>query len=359
MHPQLLARSCGVLALCVALSGCADAESVRSLTQGIIGGAPTGDAHGEVVFVTTIAQGRVKQCSGTLIAPNLVLTALHCVSTKNPTQGVLCDDMGHPASADNSSLLGPPVKPGNVAVYVGPIPAPNPDANVIQVIGSGSATICENDLAFVVLDRALSLPIAPLRLDTPASVGEELTVVGFGQNSTGASEDRQERTVQVTATGQWIRTFTVSEGPCLGDSGGPALTANGKLSGVFSTVSLDCSGADAAGKYTDISHFGPLVQRAFAAANGELPSDAGSADAGALETGDANEADAANETGDAGAAGAAGTSAALPQPSSTLSAHGGCSVGHGQTDGWAQAILGLFAARLWRRRPKVSAHAET
>jgi len=348
MYPEFLAHVLSVGAACVVLSGCADGEAPRALRQGIIGGSATGEAHGEVVFVSTVSQGRVKQCSGTLVAQNLVLTALHCVSTRNPTQGVVCDDTGHPASADNSALLGPLVKPDSVAVYVGPVPAQTPDANVTQIIGSGSATICENDLAFIVLDRALALPVAPLRLEAPATVGEELTVVGFGENSTGASDDREARAVQVTATGQWIRTFTVSEGPCLGDSGGPSLTADGKLAGVFSTVSLDCSGADAAGKYTDVSYFGPLAARAFAAAQGD-----GMPDAGAGNTSDdAGLADA--QAALEGGAGAAGATTRSPLPLE-LSAHGGCRFDPTGNPAGSLVGLALFAARLCRRqRGKVS-----
>lgn len=78
------------------LAGCsaADADShsdssdiTFSREQGILGGTVDKTDNAVVAILTNSAEG-ISLCSGTLIAPNLVLTAQHCVAT--PPSNTTC-----------------------------------------------------------------------------------------------------------------------------------------------------------------------------------------------------------------------------------------------------------------------------
>lgn len=281
MYSQILKGHVGCLALAGLLSACAGPEPLGERRLEVVGGTPTGEAHAGVLLVGSevrnIGGSRVvKLGSGTLVAPNLIATALHVVSVNPSNIPFTCDATGNEVSGSKGSLLGATVSPEKVAVYGGPTVyggtgSAEPLAYGLEIVSTGSSTICENDLAFVILDRELSLPAVPVRRGDPIQRGEVLTAIGFGSDDPSASPTRTERDVNVTAAGQWIRTFTVSEGPCEGDSGGPALSREGALAGVFSTVGVDCTGPNAAAKYTDLSFFSKLVERAFEAGGDGSP----------------------------------------------------------------------------------------
>lgn len=65
------------------------------------------------------------------------------------------------------------------------------------------------------------------------------------------------------------RTFSLGESVCMGDSGGPAISAQGAVLGVYSTNSAGCSGSGARNFFTMLSGFGPLIREAYAAAGAE------------------------------------------------------------------------------------------
>jgi hypothetical protein len=174
-------------------------------------------------------------------------------------------------SSTNGAVLGATVAPEKFSIYQGFTPSAEPVAHGVQIISTGSETLCENDLAFVVLDRAVDLPIVPIYRGPPAQLGDVLTAVGYGSEDPDALPTRTQREVTVTEVGQWVRTFTVSEGPCEGDSGGPTLSSTGELTGVFSSVSVGCTGPNASAKYTDISFFSKVVEEAFRAADAGSP----------------------------------------------------------------------------------------
>lgn len=307
MHPQLLKPTLlGVLMLLPV--GCGTApDAPGELREAVIGGEETGPAHAGVLYVTSevreLSSGTVvKIGTGALVAPNLLLTALHVVS-KNPSNvPFTCDASGSEVSGSSGALLGSAVSPSAVAVYTGPTPGDQPAARGAKLVTSGSSTICQNDIAFVVLDTPLDLPIYRLRRASHIEIGDVVDVVGFGSgpDMLGAEVVRSERRVSVTDIGQWIRTFTVSEGPCEGDSGGPALDTEGLLAGVFSSVAVDCSGPNAAAKYTDVSYFEPLVQQAFDAADAgsPWPGDAGNG-GGSGTAGESTSGEAGSRSGPA------------------------------------------------------------
>lgn len=327
MHPGFLSRAVAVLALLAAACS-APPEPAGMQRSAVIGGELTGTAHAGVVYVSSEVRNLSgvplsKVGSGSVVAPNLVLTALHVVSRNPSDVPFTCDDMGHEISGSDGSLLGPTVEPQKVTIYAGQVPGAEPVARGVRIVSTGSSTLCQNDIAFVVLDTPVELPAYPIHRGSAAELGATLTVVGYG---TGQSPEpqpvRSEREVSVVDVGQWIRTFTVSEGPCEGDSGGPALAEDGELVGVFSTVATDCKGPNAAAKYTDVSYFQPLVEEAFEAADAGSPWSNGTG-------GDAGEAGEAGRAGDPGQGGSGAAEAGAPAGGSDADTNGddsGCTL---------------------------------
>src|SRR5262249_28671426 len=118
--------------------------------------------------------------SGTLIAPNLVLTARHCVAAteSTPSEQVACDVARFASVAPAEYfVVSPrtmrPTTPGDPSFY---------RAAEIRV-DDASSDVCGHDVALLVLEkgipRAQATPLAP-RVDAPAAVGEGFSAVGYG-----------------------------------------------------------------------------------------------------------------------------------------------------------------------------------
>jgi hypothetical protein len=361
VHREFLIRAGVALLSSSALLGCSgQTDPLAVWKQGVLGGEPTGSNQAGVLYVTSEVRNLsnaavVKIGSGSLVAPNLVMTALHVVSRNPSNVPFTCDASGNAVSGGSGALLGPTVSPEKVTIYAGPLPNDEPIAHGTQIVSSGSTTICENDIAFVVLDTALDLPSYPIHRGAPVDVGARLTVIGYGSTAEEPSGEvtRTEREVDVTAIGQWIRTFTVSEGPCEGDSGGPALSRDTEVVGVFSSVSADCAGPTAAAKYTDVSYFASLVEQAFEAAGAGSPWSQGEGAENPVDLGGAGQsAEIEPAEGGGGAAGAP-----LYAPTVPKNRDAGCAMvaleGGSKAVRWFGAAAALlFVGARWGRQRK-------
>ncbi len=229
---------------CAAHVGCADdpstTDSVREHTASIQGGYENPNDPAVVGMLSGPGM-----CSGSLIAPNLVLTAQHCVTSTN-TEYVDCatSKFGEVLSTTSFGVttewdgLEKLFSHEHVKLYF---------ASAI-LIPPGDDSMCGRDVALVLLtDKGVppteALPINP-RVDEDVQTGEVYRAVGFGAtspNGAGAGVRRGLDDLIVRCSGDCATTSVVNgkewrgdTGVCGGDSGGPALDAQGRVIGVVS-----------------------------------------------------------------------------------------------------------------------------
>jgi MYXO-CTERM domain-containing protein len=262
----------------------ASAPALGELSQPMIDGEPSDSTYEDVVFIQTKQSADSSlACTGTLVAPNLVITALHCVTSSSLGNFSCKPDGSMVADNVQDGTFGPLVPPGNVKVYAGsPVDYHAPIASGAHLYGSGSTQACQGDLALVQLDRNVDLPVATLRLDKMATYNEQADVLGYGATETADSQGlRLVRHVQVLDVGPSStaepprtttpRTFVVGAGPCKGDSGGPAFDSNSRaLLGVFSlNTAASCDLVGIRNVYTSLSPYSKVILDAFQAAGAD------------------------------------------------------------------------------------------
>jgi len=311
----------------------AEQERVGRVASPIVNGVDSTDVHDAVVLIkhydAVQIGGGAEGCTGTMLTPRLVLTARHCVAESDPQAA--CDSEGNPQFG--GKVIGN--YPANkLFAFSG---ATRPDflggldhaARGVEILDDGSTTICNHDIAFLLLDSPLPFSkVAPVRLTAASSVGEQLTIVGWGVTETTPTPERRRARAGVAtltvgpAAGLGPAELQLGEGGCAGDSGGPALSAAGAVVGVLSRGGngTDARPGDPAGciggtnVFTRVAGHEAFVRAAYAKAN-QAPWDEGQPEPGAGDGAAPAEAEAEKDSGcsvsGAHGVGRGGSSAAL------------------------------------------------
>ena len=279
---RILVTSCIPLAAAVmALTGAGCVKRQQTPDEKMLRAVEQESSTGVVAIATTMADNpnHITLCSGALVAPNLVLTARHCVS-RAVTATPSCDARGRSHNGDH---LAEDVDPSSIAIYTGSHVRPDvdtPAARAIRTLHPTGQVLCDSDVAFLVLDRAVpNSTVLSMRLHAPVEAGDVVVPVGFGggpSNIVGTKVARAQSTVLATgpsanaATGAVLgpREFEVDRATCRGDSGGPAIDVlSGEIVGVVSRGG-SCS-ANGNHVYTRVDAYSRLATAAFSAAEKE------------------------------------------------------------------------------------------
>jgi hypothetical protein len=211
----------------------------------IVGGSPhTGNPEVPIILMLDEAQDVIAICSGTLIAPKLVLTAAHCVDGVVPAVGYGVY-FGTDATLEED--------PGGLFFTMAESVVFHPDWDP-DVLDAG------NDIGLIHLVD--EVPIAPAAIRTTplaaGDIGSPVHLVGWGITGGGLDDSGIKRHVVSTLDDFNVNLVVVGNpetNTCSGDSGGPAFLEVGGVEQVVGVTSFGDENCEIQGVSTRVDAF--------------------------------------------------------------------------------------------------------
>ncbi|HRD77693.1 MAG TPA: serine protease [Hyphomicrobiaceae bacterium] len=256
----------------------------KRLPMEIVGGTPTrNDQHPWQIALMFVRDGQLRQfCGGSLVAPNWVLTAAHCVTADNEFK----ETDGHIPAEVMRVMTGATnvvARDGEVheveAVHVhSDYRVPNaPIADLLRTVDRAGANVNRNDIALIKLKTAATRgrPIALAPDDHSLNPGAMVEITGWGDTREGGRASAVLLRAQVpyvaydTCNGTAMYSGRLAEGmicaglavggtdTCQGDSGGPMVHHSDRGAVLVGVTSWGqgCARANRPGVYSSVTHF--------------------------------------------------------------------------------------------------------
>lgn len=216
----------------LSLTSCAEPLETRPMAI-YHGEAELGSKWAVAVSYLRPSNSRLRLCTGTLVTPEAVVTAKHCVfdETDEGPWATLAPD-AFTVTVTHTMLDADAAEQVRGVQQMWSTPGNYERADALG----------GRDIAVLKLDAPIQ-GISPIPYDRePASQGDVVELVGFGFTQDDVLGVKHRAEASVKAVGEGIFETEGSSWTCTGDSGGPALR-DGKLLGVTSIGTRGCSDA--------------------------------------------------------------------------------------------------------------------
>jgi MYXO-CTERM domain-containing protein len=234
-------------------------SSTRAVTSGTLG------SEADVGATVSLIMFGESGCTGTLIAPRVVVTAAHCVADLTPDQLEIVFSSTEPASAPASLRRGVASATAHPEFSFFGMPTDDPEG-----------LSDERDIGVVVLDSDAPASVTPSQVlhlddvDATLSEGDAVLLAGYGLTSDGSDADYGRLYVAETpyvrrSLAEFIAGQPGSPDTCNGDSGGPAyVVVDGvrHLAGITSRGTFTATQCGDGGIYTLFGAFEDFVEEA-------------------------------------------------------------------------------------------------
>lgn len=200
---------------------CSALELTETAAAKIVNGTPCSELNKSpvVAILKNLPDGRTGMCTGTMLSPNKVLTAAHCLD------GAASIDILFGTTTDKFAFV---------------------TASSWNIHPTFSREGFTDDVGIVHSPVSLPVPNLPILTSKAPKIGDKVSIFGYGATTGGAAVDGKLRAGAMTIGGVDVSKIyayfdTSSSNTCSGDSGGPMLLQVGDQQTIIGTTSYGSS----------------------------------------------------------------------------------------------------------------------